>query len=75
MHPKDLVSVYTVSTSPEAELVKNFLRGEGIRAFIENEDQAGFQGLTAMEIKILVPAVDADRARKLIEQHEPHKKA
>jgi hypothetical protein len=75
MDPVDLVPVYTVSTPVAAEIIKNFLHGEGIRAFIENEDQAAFQGLTAFEIKILVPALDADRARKLIEQHEPHKKA
>jgi hypothetical protein len=72
---QDLVSVYTVSTPPAAEIIKNFLRGEGIRSFIENEDQAALPGLTSMEIRILVPAEHAGRARKLLEQHEAGRKA
>ena len=74
MERKELISVYTVSSPTAAEIIKNFLHGEGIRAFIENEDQAALQGLTAMAIRILVPAEHADRARKLIQEHEPHKK-
>jgi len=75
MDPKDLVSVYTVSTPAAAEIIKNFLQAEGIRAFIEDEDQAGLGGLAGIAIRILVPAENADGARKLILQHEPHKKA
>jgi hypothetical protein len=72
---QDLVAVYSVSKPTEAEIIKNFLASEGIRSFIEDEGQAGLQGITGIEIKILVPAAHADRARKLIHQHEPHKKA
>ena len=69
---QDLVSAYTVSTPPAAEIIKNFLGAEGIRAFIEKEDQAGLQGVTGIAIRILVPAEHADRARKLIQRHEAH---
>ena len=63
-----LVTVYTVENPVEAEIIQNALHAEGIRCFLEGENQAG--GLTAMEIKIQVPIADADRARKLIASHE-----
>ena len=63
-----LVTVYTVDNPVEAEIIQNALHDEGIRCFLEGENQAG--GLTAMEIKIQVPIADTDRARKLIASHE-----
>jgi hypothetical protein len=74
MDPKELVPVYTVSAPAAAEIIKNFLHAEGIRSFIENEDQAGLEGLSGNAIRILVPAERADEARKLIRQHELNKK-
>ncbi len=63
------VPVYTVKNANQAEIVKNFLESEGIPCSIEGEGQVGLAGI--LDIKLLVRAVDADLARKLIEQHEP----
>ncbi len=73
MDTRDLVSVYTVSNPVEAEIIKNALAGEGIRAFVEGGNQAGETGLDGIAIHIEVPAGDADRARKFIEHRQPHK--
>jgi hypothetical protein len=75
MDSREPVPVYTVSNAPAAEIIKNFLAGEGIRAFIENEDQAALQGVGGIAIRILVSAADAERARNLIHEHEPHKRS
>jgi hypothetical protein len=71
--PKDtpadeLVRVYTVKNANQAEIVKNFLESEGIFCGIEGEGQVGLAGI--LDIKLLVRAADADRARELIAQHE-----
>ena len=41
MDTNDLVAVYTVANPVKAEIIKNALAGEGIRCFIEGENQAG----------------------------------
>jgi hypothetical protein len=74
MDTRDLVSVYTVSNPVEAEIIKNALKVEGIRAFVEGGNQAAETGLAGIAIHIEVPAGDADRARKFIEHHQPHKR-
>ena len=70
MDTNDLVVVYTVANPVKAEIIKNALAEEGIRCFIEGENQAGEAGLIGIAIRLLVPAADADRAAKFIEQHE-----
>jgi hypothetical protein len=65
-----LATVYTVGNPLKAEIIQNALHDEGIRCFLEGENQAGETGLTALEIKIQVPVADADRARKFIRIHE-----
>ena len=74
MAADDLVNIYSASDPMSAEIIKNFLEAEGIRCFIGNELQAGMEGISGMGIQILVPAGSADYARKLLEEHEPHKK-
>jgi hypothetical protein len=74
MEYSDLVSVYTLTDPKRAEIIKNFLEGEGIRCFLGGEEAAADLGLAAFEISVNVRAGDADRARKLIEKHEPPKK-
>ena len=69
MDPHDLVSVYQASNSVEAEIVKNALRAEGIKAFVEGSNQAGEAGLAGFPVYVQVPAGEADRARKFIEHH------
>jgi hypothetical protein len=63
-----LVTVHTLDNLVKAEIIQNALRDEGIRCFLEGENQAG--GLAGAAIKIQVPIADADHARKLIESHE-----
>lgn len=69
MDNKELVTVYTVATSTEGEIVKNALQAEGVRAFLEGANQAGEAGLIGISIKVQVALEDVDRARKIIESH------
>jgi hypothetical protein len=73
----DLVAVYTVANPVQAEIIKNALAEEGIRCFIEDENQAGAVGLIGIQIRLFVPARDAERAARFIERHErgerPHR--
>jgi hypothetical protein len=64
----ELVAVYAAKSANQAEIVKNFLQSEGIFCSVEGEGQVGFAGL--LDIKVLVRAPDAERARKLIAEHE-----
>jgi hypothetical protein len=70
MQPKDLVTVYTAADPVKAYIVKNLLEEEGIRAFIEDENQAAVTGLATLEVKVLVESGRAEEARRLIEPHE-----
>jgi hypothetical protein len=63
----DLVTVYTAANNVEAEIIKNALKREGIKAFVEGSYQAGEAGLVGIPVTVQVPAEDADRARKYIE--------
>jgi len=64
MTPDDLVTVYTVHSAAEAEIIKNALEADGIACSIGNESQAGLAGL--LEIVVQVRATDEPRARELI---------
>jgi hypothetical protein len=74
MDANDLVTIHSATDYATAEIIKNFLEGEGIRCFLENENQGGFEGITGMAIHVQVAAGAADYATKLLKQHEPHKK-
>ena len=69
MDAKELVTVYTVANPVEAQIIKNALAAEGIRAFVEGGNQAAKAGLIGIPIHIEVAAIDAARARKFIEHH------
>jgi len=69
------IIVFTETDASRAEIIKSFLRGEGIRCFLDGEQTAGNLGISAFEVRVMVPSGDADHARKLIEQHEQRKKA
>ena len=76
MENEDLVSVYTVKSPAEAEIVRGALQAIGISATIGGETQAAFTG--TFDIDILTPVGDADRARKELrllrkEKKERHK--
>lgn len=68
MEPHDLVTVYSVNNPTHAEIIRNFLQSEGIACELGGEKQMGLAGI--MQIDILVRAEDADRATRLIAQHE-----
>lgn len=68
MDTDEPVEVYTLKNPTQAELIKNFLESEGIPCSVSGEGQLGLTGV--MDIKILVRAGDADKARKLLEEHE-----
>lgn len=62
----ELVSVWTAQTAVEAEMIKNFLAGQGVKCSIEGGNQAGFAA--AIPIRIMVRAWDADHAKKMLEK-------
>lgn len=68
MDPNEPVVVFTTNDPVEAEMLVAYLRDEGIQADTEGVTQAGLAGI--LDVKVLVRAWDADRARKLIEEHE-----
>lgn len=70
MDAHDLVPIYTCTNPAEAEILRNALHVEGIACEIDGENQAGLAGI--MEIRLLVRALDAERARQYLEQHEHH---
>ena len=69
----DPVTVYTLNDPVRAEVIKNYLLGEGIRCRLGGANQAGMVGLHFADIEVVVHAADADQARRLIETHESHK--
>jgi hypothetical protein len=66
----DPVTVYTLHDPVKAEIIRGFLQSEGIRCRLEGVTEGAFVGLHFSEISVVVPASDADRARKLIEDRE-----
>jgi hypothetical protein len=71
MEINDPVCVYTLNDGVKAEIIKNFLDAEGIRCYLDGEN-AGDLGIAAFDIRVMVAAGDADRARRLLEEREPH---
>ena len=68
MEADEPLTVYTLNNPYEAEVIKTILQGEGIFCQLDGEGQAGLSDI--LEIGILVRARDADRAQKLIGQHQ-----
>ena len=64
----ELVKVYTLCDAGLAEIIRASLQDEGIPCQLGGRQQAGFTG--TVEIDVLVRAVDADKARRLILAHE-----
>ena len=62
MESEDLVTVFTVKSPTEAEMVRNALKAVGIACEIGGEGQAGLAGV--LEIDVLVHASDVNAARK-----------
>lgn len=68
MNASSLVTIYTVTDANKAELIKAELQNEGVTCRLDGQNQAGLANI--LEIRIMVPAKDADRARKFILRHE-----
>jgi len=74
MDPEDLVVVATFRTAAEAELAKEILDNEGIRAFLGNEMSANLMPYLSSElvrITLQVSQKNADRARDMLTPPAP----
>lgn len=65
MDPAEPVEVYTVTSPETAELIRATLEADGIRCWIEGENQAGLSGV--LPIGLYVRNEDVDRAFRVIE--------
>lgn len=72
MASQDLVTVYTVQSAAEAEIVCNALKSVGIHAVVGGETQGGFAGV--LEIDVQTKEEDVDKARKYLRQLRKEKK-
>jgi Putative prokaryotic signal transducing protein len=66
MEPHNLVAVYLAPDSFKAELIKNMLEEEGIRAVVQTENSL----VGADDVPVLVEDTQSEQARKLIEEYE-----
>ena len=69
MDPTEPVEVYSSFNAAEADIIANMLRAEGIEAQASGEAQGSFTGVTP-EVTVMVRGPDADRARRLILDHQ-----
>lgn len=70
MDPNAPIVVYATTDVAQAEIVKTSLQAENIRAMVTGETQGGFSGVIP-EVTVVVPASDVEKAREIIESHEP----
>jgi hypothetical protein len=66
----ELVTIYEAPNAAVAGIIAGLLRSEGIACSVAGENQAGFPGVTAVAVSVLVRAEDADRARNILKRHE-----
>ncbi|MBW3543111.1 MAG: NUDIX domain-containing protein [Planctomycetes bacterium] len=62
------IVVCTLRDAAQAEVIRNALEAEGIECAVEGARQAALTG--AVDVRLLVPAHDAERARAFIAAHE-----
>ncbi|MDB5335330.1 MAG: putative prokaryotic signal transducing protein [Planctomycetaceae bacterium] len=67
MDPNDLVEIYSTTMETEAEVVRNRLEEDEIESTVSGANQGGFAG--ALEVKVYVKAIDAERAREIVGSH------
>ncbi len=70
MDAEEPLEVYSTNNANEAELIRSMLQGEGIPSQVTGENQAGLAGVFSLPVSIVVRAVDYDRARAFIEDHQ-----
>jgi hypothetical protein len=66
--PQDIVSIYRAANSIEANLVKNWLEDEGIKAVVTEENDPLGGILTKPDVMVRV--ADEARAKSLIAEYE-----
>jgi hypothetical protein len=67
-HPQTIHQ--TTNNLAEAEILKNVLKGEGIKCELDGENQGSFAGV--LGVRILVRACDEDRAGHVLASHGHH---
>jgi hypothetical protein len=71
MDIQEPVVVYTLTDPLKAEIIKNDLLSEGIACRLDGLNFGAALPLSPLaDIQVVVHAGDADRARRLIHQHE-----
>ena len=70
MDTNEPVVVYTTNNPAEADILKNLLESEGIKAEVGGEIQGSFTGI--LGVNVLVRAWDEERARKILASHGHH---
>ena len=70
MDANEPVVVYTTNNLGEAEILKNMLEGEGLKCELDGENQGSFTGV--LGVRVLVRAVDEERARQVLASHAHH---
>ena len=68
MDPNSLVTIYSVTDTNQAEVIRCALEAEGINCQIGGEGQAGLTGI--MRVDLLVAAKDEDAAKAFLEEHD-----
>tara|TARA_R110002111_G_scaffold2705_4_gene17925 strand:- start:10101 stop:10646 length:546 start_codon:yes stop_codon:yes gene_type:complete len=70
----EFVTVATLNTPTEANLVRNQLEAEEIRVFLSDEEAVGmawYLGNALGGIKVQVAEADAERAFAILDEHDP----
>lgn len=64
----DMVVIHTAHDNAEADIIKSILEEEGILVFVQGYNHRSMLGMvgTYIDINIMVPERDAERARKYI---------
>ena len=68
MQPDEMVSVYSLKSPTEAEVIRVALESQGIRCHLSGEGQAGLTGI--IDIEVMVRAADEDQARAILESYQ-----
>jgi hypothetical protein len=71
MDANEMILIRTCTNMAEAQLAKGVLDEAGIASVITDTNQAGFVGTAVAEVRLMVRAIDADRAESLLKEFGP----
>jgi hypothetical protein len=69
MEANEPVALCSTNNPSEAELLKTLLEGAGVKCELDGANQGGLAGV--LDIRVLVRAWDAERARTVLDSHAP----